>query len=364
MAAHKKYWVGFNLVRGIGPARLRTLLDHFGDLEKAWTASRAALRAAGLGEKLAGEVVRHRSGLDLDGEWERLERAGVQTLTWEDAGYPLRLSEIEQPPPVLYVRGRLKKVDLWSVAVVGTRKLTAYGKQAAEELAAFMAENGVTVVSGLARGIDTIAHRTMLRSGGRTIAVLGSGLDRVYPHENRGLTEEILRGDQGAVISDYPLGTPPEGPNFPPRNRIISGLSLATVVVQAGIKSGALITAKFALEQGREVLAVPGNIFRPQSAGTNRLIRDGAHPYLKPENVLEVLEWARVVQYPDRQRPVPDDGLERTLFEKLARETRHIDDLSVETGVPIAELSAALTVMELKGLVAQVGGMNYSVNYP
>jgi DNA processing protein len=193
--------------------------------------------------------------------------------------------------------------------------------------------------------------------------VLGSGLDRVYPHENRGLTEEILRGDQGAVISDYPLGTPPEGPNFPPRNRIISGLSLATVVVQAGIKSGALITAKFALEQGREVLAVPGNIFRPQSAGTNRLIRDGAHPYLKPENVLEVLEWARVVQYPDRQRPVPDDGLERTLFEKLGRETRHIDDLSVETGVPIAELSAALTVMELKGLVAQVGGMNYSANY-
>ena len=359
MAVHKKYWVGFNLVRGIGPARLRTLLEHFGNPERAWTASKASLRAAGLGEKLAAEVVRLRSELDLDREWERLERESVRTLTWQDEDYPRRLSEIDQPPPVLYLRGRLTDTDLWSVAVVGTRKLTAYGRQVTEKIAGFLAENGVTIVSGLARGVDTIAHRAAIRAGGRTIAVLGSGLDRVYPYENGGLAEEIVRRDLGAVVSDYPLGTPPEGPNFPPRNRIISGLSLATVVVEAGLKSGALITARFAVDQGRDVLAVPGNIFGSQSAGTNRLIRDGAHPCLKPEDILDVLEWARAVQYPERVRPVPEDGLERTLFDKLGREARHIDELSAETGISISEISAALTVMELKGLVEQIGGMNY-----
>lgn len=361
MTDQRKYWVGFNMIRGIGPARLRILLEHFGDLERAWTAPRASLRAAGLGEKLAGEVIRHRSELDLDAAWERLRRADVQALTWPDPDYPRRLAEIDQPPPVLYLRGRLKDADLWSVAIVGTRAVTAYGRQVTEETAAFLAENGVTVVSGLARGVDTIAHRAALRAGGRTLAVLGSGLDRIYPHENRGLVEEILRRDLGAVLSDYALGTAPEGTNFPPRNRIISGLSLATLVVEAGEKSGAMITARFAVEQGRDVLAVPGNIFHPQSAGTNRLIRDGAQPFLRPEDILHVLEWARTVQYPERKRPSPEDGLERILFEKLGREAKHIDDLSAETGIPIAEIAAALTVMELKGLVEQAGGMNYVI---
>ncbi|HUF39015.1 MAG TPA: DNA-processing protein DprA [Anaerolineales bacterium] len=359
MAEHTRHWIGFNLIRGIGPARLRILLDHFGDLERAWIAPKSALRAAGLGEKLAGEVVRHRIEVDLDREWERLERLQIRTLTWRDAAYPRRLAEIDQPPPVLYVHGRFAEADLWSVAIVGTRKPTAYGRRATQEMSGFLAENGVSVVSGLARGVDTVAHRAALNAGGRTIAVLGSGLDRVYPSENGGLVEEIVRRDLGAVVSDYPLGTPPEGPNFPPRNRIISGLSLATVVVEAGIKSGALITARFAVEQGRDVLAVPGNIYGDQSAGTNRLIRDGALPYLKPEDILDVLDWARTVQYPDRVRPVPEVGLERSLHEKLGRDAKHINELSAETGVPIAELAAALTVMELKGLVEQVGGMNF-----
>lgn len=359
MADQRKFWVGFNMIRGIGAARLKVLLEHFGDLEKAWTASGAALRAAGFGDKLAGEIVRSRAEIDVDAAWERLVQTDVRVLTWPDADYPIRLAEIDQPPPVLYCRGRLADADRWSVAIVGSRAVTPYGRRVADETAAFLAQNGVTVVSGLARGVDTIAHRAALRAGGRTLAVLGSGVDRIYPNENAGLAEEILRRDLGAILSDYAMGTAPDGPNFPPRNRIISGLALATLVVEAGEKSGALITARFAVDQGRDVLAVPGSIHRPESAGTNRLIRDGAQPFLKPEDLLEVLEWARAVQYPERRSPVPDDGLERTLFEKLGPDAKHIDELSAETGIPIAEVTAALTMMELKGLVEQAGGMNY-----
>ena len=201
-------------------------------------------------------------------------------LTWEDAAYPHRLKEIDQPPPVLYLRGEILDEDGWCVAMVGTRRITVYGRQVAEEMASFLARRGITLVSGLARGVDGVAHEACLRAGGRTFAVLGSGVDRIYPpeHEKPGRTRIIERG---AVISDYAPGTPPDSANFPPRNRIISGLSLATIVVEAGETSGALITATFAAEQGRDVLAVPGNINAPQSKGTNRLIQNGARPAVK-----------------------------------------------------------------------------------
>jgi DNA processing protein len=353
----KQYWIGFNLVKGIGAARLRLLLDYFGDVASAWHASPQALRAAGLSSKLVDTLLQVRTDVSLEQVWERIHAQGIQVLTWEDDGYPRRLKEINQPPPVLYLRGDLIPDDEWAVAVVGTRRITAYGRQVTEEIAGSLARSGVSVISGLARGIDAVAHRATLASGGRTLAVLGSGVDRIYPPENRSLAEEVIH--QGAVISDYALGTPPEGVNFPPRNRIIAGLSMAVIVVEAGERSGALITAGFAADQGREVFAVPGNIIAPQSKGANRLIQEGARPLLDPRDVLEVLNLTSVMEHRVARTVLPADETEARLLSELSHEPTHVDDISNRTEMPIEKVSATLALMELKGMVRQVGGMNY-----
>ena len=230
--------------------------------------------------------------------------------------------------------------------------------QVAEQIAAMLANSGITVVSGLALGVDTIAHRSCLNAGGRTLAVLGSGVDRIYPPQNRRLAGKVI--SNGAIISDYPPGTPPEANNFPPRNRIISGLSLATVVVEAGIKSGALITANFALEQGREVFAVPGNILAPQSRGPNRLIQNGAHPLLDPKEILDVLDLTQVASQREARVVLPSNTTEAKLFQVLGHEPLHVDEVRSLTDLPIDQVTATLALMELKGMVRQVGGMRYT----
>lgn len=353
----RKYWVGFNIAKGIGPARLRALLDYFGDLETAWQAPAVELRASGLGEKIVENFLQLRKEIDLELICARMERLGVRAFTWDDPEYPRRLKEIDSAPPVLYVKGEFTEQDQWAVAVVGTRRITTYGRQVTQDLVTHLAQNGVTVVSGLARGVDTIAHQTALKAGGRTIAVLGSGVDQIYPPENRALVDELV--GRGAVVSDYPLGTSPDAINFPPRNRIISGLSLATVVVEAGVNSGALITADFAVEQGREVLAVPGNINAPQSRGTNRLIQMGAKPLLDPRDVLEVLNLTRVTQYQAAQLVLPESAAEAQLLDLLRLEPVHVDEICNQLNLPVKDVSATLALMELKGMVRQVGGMNY-----
>jgi DNA processing protein len=353
----RAYWVGLNLVKGIGSVRFRMLLEAFGDAQSAWGASSEAWLQVGLSQKVADSFQRVRKGVSLDQVWERIQNLGVSVLTWEDEAYPRRLKEIDQPPPVLYVRGTLIPEDEWAVAIVGTRRLTAYGRQVAEEVATTLAHNGVTVVSGLARGVDSIAHQSALNAGGRTLAVLGNGVDQVYPPENRRLADQVMA--HGALVSDYPLGTQPDGINFPPRNRIISGLSIAVIVVEAGETSGALITATFAAEQGRDVFAVPGNINAPQSKGTNRLIRDGAQPLLGPQDVLEALNLTRVTEHQAVRVALPADPVERRLFQLLSQEPMHVDEIRSQTDMPIAAVSAALAMMELKGMVRQVGGMNY-----
>ena len=290
MSNLKRYWVGFNLVKGIGPARLRLLLNYFGDITTAWRATPQQLRSAGLNPKLVETFIQMRTEISLDKVWERIIKQGIQVLTWEDDAYPRRLKEIDQPPPVLYVRGTLIPEDEWAVAIVGTRRVTPYGRQVADDIAGSLARSGVTIVSGLARGVDAIAHKSALSYGGRTLAVMGCGVDRIYPPEHRSLARDLM--NNGSLISDYAPGTPPDGVNFPPRNRIISGLSMAVIVIEAGERSGALITAGYAADQGREVFAVPGSIVAPQSKGTNRLIQNGARPLLEPRDVLEVLdEW-------------------------------------------------------------------------
>jgi DNA processing protein len=353
----KCYWIGFNLVKGIDAVRFRALLNAFGDAQTAWEASPAALLEAGLSQKIVDNLLKVRSQVSLERIWERMQALGIQAVIWDDEAYPARLKEIDQPPPVLYLQGSLLPDDDWAVAVVGTRRVTAYGRQVAEEIAAFLAANGITVVSGLARGTDSIAHTTALQHGGRTLAVLGSGLDRIYPPEHRKLAEDVAL--HGALISDYPPGTAPDSANFPPRNRIISGLSLAVVVVEAGNTSGALITASFAAEQGRDVLAVPGNIHAPQSVGTNRLIQQGAHPILDPQDILEVLNLTMVAEHRAARVALPADPVERQLFSLLGAEPLHVDELRHRTDLPIEMVTAALTMLELKGMVRQVGGMQY-----
>jgi len=354
-----KHWVGFNLVKGIGPMKVRALLDHFGDLERAWNADAAELREAGIDKRALASLMRNREKLDLDDELEKLAKQDVTALTWDDVRYPSRLLQIPDPPPVLYVRGRFVDDDEWAFAVVGTRRASAYGKAVTQRLVADLSANHVTIVSGLARGIDGEAHRAALKTHGRTVAVLGCGLDLIYPPEHRNLAREIT--ENGVIVSEYPLSTRPEASNFPPRNRIISGLSLGVLVVEAGIKSGALITADYAADQGRDVFAVPGNLYVRSSMGTNRLIQDGAKLVTGAEDILEELSLTMVAQQVEVRTVVPETETEALLLQQLSLQPIHVDEVSLRTGLPIAEVTSNLALMELKGVVRQVGGMNYVV---
>ncbi|MBL8057291.1 MAG: DNA-protecting protein DprA [Anaerolineales bacterium] len=358
----RRYWIGFNLVRGIGPAKLRRLLEYFGGAAAAWDAPAGELQAAGLDRRTLDNLVTARRQTDLDLILHQAEAAGAQVLTWETPDYPRNLLSIAAPPPVLFVRGKLTEADEWAVALVGTRRATSYGREIARELAGGLAASGVTVVSGLARGIDAAAHRAALEAGGRTIAVLGCGVDVVYPPEHRELAQAIARS--GAVVSDYPLGTPPDAVNFPPRNRIISGLSKGVVVVEADEDSGALITTDFAAEQGRDVFAVPGNINQRASRGANKLLQQGAKLVLGVTDVLEELNLAQAAERQAVQAALPLDNLEQQVLEQLAAGPAHVDELCAQLSLPVAQVSSALALMELKGLVRALGGMSYAAREP
>ena len=355
--SERAYWVGLNAVRGIGPAKFRAMVEFFGSARAAWEADESSWRHAGLDNRAIASLHQSRRAMDPDEEMARMQVLGIQVLTWDDEGYPPYLKEIPDPPPVLYLRGDLQPRDQWAVAVVGTRRLTSYGRYVTRQLTADLAASGVTVVSGLARGIDGIAHQTALESGGRTLAVLGSGISRIYPPEHRNLAEQITR--QGAVVSDFPPDASPEPGNFPRRNRIISGLSLGVLVVEAGAKSGAIITARLALEQGREVFAVPGNINARASLGTNQLIQQGAKLVLTASDVLEELNMTMVEQQVAVQLALPETREEAYLMQMLSDQPCHVDELSRAAGLPVAQVTSALTMMELKGMVRQVEGMQY-----
>lgn len=353
-----KYWVGFNIVKGIGPARFRLLLDRFGSLRAAWDAPEAALHDAGLDRRSLDNLLKVRRSLDLDRTLGMVERAGASVLTWEDERYPAALRNIADAPPVLYVKGALTDADAWALAVVGTRKATAYGRAVTEQLVGVLARSGLTIVSGLAKGIDAIAHRAALNAGGRSIAVLGSGVDVIYPSDHRDLAQAIVNA--GALISDYPIGTRPEATNFPPRNRIISGLGMGVLITEAGEGSGALITADYAVNQGRDVFAVPGNVLTPSSRGTNRLIQEGAKLVMDAEDILEELNLTMATQQAEVREAIPATAVEAKLLNLLSGEPVHIDDLCRLSALSIAEVSSNLTLMELKGLVRQVGAMQYA----
>jgi DNA processing protein len=353
-----RFLVGLSLLPGIGPARLVRLVERLTEPERAWRASERELAAVGVDAKSLPVLLERRRALNLDREMDRLEALGVRVLTVFDAEYPLRLKEIFTAPVILYVRGELRKADEQSVGVVGTRSPTVYGKELASRIVPQLVGAGLTVVSGLARGIDTIAHTGAIHAGGRTIAVLGCGIDVVYPTENRALFARVP--DHGAIITEYPLGTKPDAFNFPARNRIISGLTLGSIIVEAQERSGALITADFALEQNREVFAFPGRATDRGSAGCNRLIREGrAKLVTSTDDILAELDLTTAVRQLEIKTVIPANDEEGKLLALLSHEPVHVDDLVRRTAMAAPTVTSTLMMLELKGSIRQIGSMNY-----
>jgi DNA processing protein len=352
-----KYWTAFHRIPGIGRVRYQALLGRFGSLADAWLAGPSDLRSAGLEDRIVRAITTERTNIDPDSELERLEEHAVRALTWNDDAYPALLKEIDDAPPVLYVRGDLSSIDEWAVSVVGTRRPTPYGRQVAEEISHQLASNRICVVSGLARGVDAIAHRAAIQAGGRTVAVLACGLDMVYPPEHAKLAREIV--EHGALLSEYPIGTQPRGDYFPRRNRILSGISLGVLVVEGDVKSGAIITARWANDQNREVFAIPGSIFSPQSRGTNDLIQQGAKLVQTVEDVLEELNLTMVPHQIEMQELIPATDTESDLLRHISKEPIHIDEVCRQSGLPVSTVSSVLAMMELKGLIKQMGPMAF-----
>lgn len=359
MDEKKITWVALNMA-GIGSSRLQNLLQFFGSPENILSKSAGELkRVEGVGDEIARKISSLSDGKKAKQELEKAEESGIHILTLNEEEYPFLLKQIYDPPIVLYIKGKILKEEKNSIGIVGSRRPSIQGRLNAEKFALELASRGWAVVSGMARGIDTSAHRGALKAKGRTIAVLGSGIDVVYPPENKGLMKEVEK--DGMVISEFPLGTLPNRENFPRRNRVISGLSLGIIVVEAAEKSGALITASFALEQGREVFAVPGNVNLPTTKGCHQLIKDGAKLVHGIEDILEEFgsvpnSWTQDSKDKEKQDNLPLEKEERKIYELLTKEPVHIDELSNISGVEPQKLSSVLLKLEIRGLLKQLPG--------
>ena len=359
-----KYWVALNNFPKFGPIRFKRLLKYFlprdSRLENAFRAGIPELIKAGIEENIAEEFTAARREINPDRLVAKSAEEDIKVMTITDKSYPKLLTEIYNPPPLLYYKGQFDLKNDFTLAVVGTRKYTNYGQQIADYLVKDLARNNLTIVSGLALGIDALAHLAALEVGGKTIAVLGSGLDKqnIYPSQNRYLADKIIASG-GAIISELPLGTPPLRHNFPQRNRLISGLSLGTLVIEAGEKSGALITAAYALEQNREVFAVPGGIHSPASAGPNNLIKDGAKVVTSPADIIETLNLTQATAYINTKKIIPEGENEKKIIFLLSFEPVHIDELVRSSGLDTAAANSTLVIMEMKGMIKNLGGMYY-----
>lgn len=389
-----KYWVAFHQVSGIGPSTFAKLEARFGDLESAWRAPVSDLVAAGVRAKVAAEVDRFRDANEPDEVMETMDRLGIQVIHLRHPEYPALLAETPLAPSVIYLKGKMLAADEHAVAVVGSRDATPYGLEMTRRLAYDLARAGVTIVSGLARGIDSASHRAALEAGGRTIAVLGSGLDRIYPQRNIPVAEKII--EKGALLTEYPPGVSALPQHFPRRNRVISGLCYGVLVVEAAFKSGAMLTVSWALEQDRDVFAVPGSALSEKSKGTNWLIQQGAKLTVSVDDILEELNIGAKPLSDQVFRPgdspvtaaatattdenyVTDSG--KNALDILARENNglnieqrvlgllenaegpmHVDDITRSLGVAAAAVSSVLVVLELQGSARQVGSMQFTVD--
>lgn len=391
----KAFWAAWNRIPGLGARRFQQLLIRFGTAEAAWRATKGELQGV-LGEDIGDKCVQWRKRIRPEREIEIVDQLGVKMLTWLDPGYPLLLKEIPDPPPVLYLLGNLEPRDFLAVAVVGTRKASRTGLAYAESISRGLAEAGLTVVSGLALGIDAVAHSATLQAGGRTLAVLGCGIDRAYPREHSRLKQQIA--GSGAVLSPYAPGTPPYAANFPARNRVIAGLAWGTIVIEAGRTSGALVTAAFACQQNRDVCAVPGD--QGSNEGCLRLISEGAVPVRSAQDVLKYLNLGRLISRRWRQADSseagsepsdtrsgtgrsgisvqaalpfsagkeprnepreenPVSGVKLRLLEELARGPATFDELLLSTSLPPGVLQQALLSLEMDEKVQRIEAGRY-----
>jgi len=362
-----KYLNALNKISGVGAQRLRKLVGFFGSAEAAWKADLERIIRSGVGEKLAGRIFDERKTTDPDRELEIMEKENVHLIEWNDPLYPALLKETPHPPYLLYVKSSVpfdeevfaELIGSPAVAVVGVRKNTTYGATAAQNLARDLASAGITVVSGMALGIDSWAHRGALDAGGKTLAVLGSSLDEknIHPKHNINLAHEIM--GSGALLSEYPVGTSASPLTFPARNRIVAGLTSGTIVIEASEKSGALITAQMALESNREVFAVPGSIFSESSIGTHNLLRSGAKIVTGVKDILEELGLERSSRQKISSPKNPENEMEKIVLAFLSSEPLHIDNISKLAKLQTASVASTLAMMELRGWVKNIGGQNY-----
>jgi DNA processing protein len=361
----KLHWLALNMVPGVGPITYRSLVARFHDPEHVFAASARELASiGGVGEKTIRAIKEFPAKKLAAEELKRVADLGGGILTFREQGYPKNLLQIYDPPPLLYVRGEMEQSDPPMVAMVGSRRGSFYGRTVTKQISKELSLAGVLVVSGMARGIDTAAHLGALEAGKRTIAVFGCGIDVIYPPENKRLFFDII--SHGAIISEFPLSTPPDGKNFPRRNRIISGVSLGVVIVEASEDSGSLITASHALEQGREVFAVPGNIGMVTSKGTNRLIKQGAKLVEEAQDILvEILPQygglpaVGVIKKDDL--PALSNA-EDNILQFLSHTPLHIDEISRMSNMEIRLVSTILLELELKGVISQLGGKMFVRN--
>jgi len=363
-----KEWLALNAVSGLGPVRIKKLIDRFGSPRALFNQSPAAIMAEELVPKsCVSQLFSSELMVFAENQLERAVKLGVSIMTLDDSDYPQYLKEIYAPPPVLYNKGDRTVFKKHAVAMVGTRTPTPYGKTAAASITRELTQCGIVIVSGLAKGIDTVAHECCIQNNGQTIAVLGCGIDYIYPKQNEKLAEQIC--NNGALVSEFPFSTFPDTFNFPRRNRIISGLSAGVVVVEAGLKSGSLITAQYALQQGREIYAVPGPITSSVSIGTFNLIRDGATPARSGREIAESLQFItchNLLTQPSRYSVKTADMVmsddEANVYNYISAEPQSTDFLSEKSGCPIGMLLCILLNLELKGLISQISGQLFIRN--
>jgi len=362
-----KYWLSINRIPNVGPVTIKKLWETFGSIKSAWEADEKSIyKIEGISKPAVKSFLEERHKIALDEELDLMTRKGINVFTLEDEGYPSNLMNIYDPPPVLYANGKILGEDKKAIAIVGTRKASHYGKETARKLAYELSSIGFTIVSGLAAGIDTFAHKGALEANGRTLAIFGTGVDVVYPSTNKSLANEIL--SSGALVSEFPMGMGPEKGTFPRRNRVISGLSLGVVVVEGHYDSGAMITAKYALDQGREVFAVPGNVGLDQSKGPHWLIKQGAKLIESVEDVLDELNMVLP------EKGVPKMATKKTkdysnlpaeeqrIIKALSSEPKYIDNISAESGLSISEVSSRLMMLEVKKIIRQLPGKMFVLN--
>lgn len=369
----REAWIAFSCFPQIGPARFKLLRKYFGSAKKAWEAPVSEYLKIGFKNSFVETFENFRRELDIASYILRLDKLSIQVLTLEDKDYPERLKKIDDSPYIIYAGNSqesiksgkstkgIKEMTEVAVAVIGTRKMTSYGKEVTERLVTGLVKNGVVVVSGLALGIDSVAHKAAIESGGQTIAVLGNGLDSIYPPRNKQLGEMLIKSGRGILVSEYPLGYPAMPQNFPNRNRIISGLSLGVLVIEGARQSGTLLTASSAALQGREVFAVPGPITSPMSQAPNFLLKNGAKLVETAEDILEELQMSSKVKFQISKKIIPETEDEKRIMELLANEGMGIDNLVRISRMQTGQVLSALTNMELKGMVKYIGG-KYELN--